>query len=77
MTLAISSRLSSAACWPYLGVGAGAQALGQLFTDLHPLGGLGHIEGLAVGIHRDELHALKAMLHHAVDRVVAGRRQRR
>ena len=54
-----------------LGQGAGAQALGDLFADLDLLVGLGEVKRLLVGIDSDELHARKAVLDHAVDRVVS------
>ena len=55
----------------HLGIGAGALAVGQFLTDLDLIGGAGDVEGLLVGVHRHELHALGAGLHHAVDHVVA------
>ena len=58
---AISSLLSSAA----------REALGQLFADLDFHLGVGLSQRLPVGVDGDELHAAKARVNHAVDRVVS------
>ena len=55
----------------HLRVGAGAPALGELGADLHLLGGLAVQQGLLVGVHGDELHALQPGGHHAVHGVAA------
>ena len=54
-----------------LGVRPGAQAAGQLAADVELDVGVGHQQGLRVGVHRDELDALEADLDHAVDGVDA------
>ena len=50
----------------------GAQALGDLFTDLDLLIGLAQQEGLLICIYSDELDALQAGRDHAIDSVIAG-----
>ena len=70
-TSSISSRWSSAALRPDLGVRAGTQAAGQLAADVELDVGVGHQQGLGVGVHRDELDALEADLDHPVDGVDA------
>lgn len=55
----------------HLGVGAGAEATGQLLADVDGLVGIGHEKGLAVGVHGDELHTAHAGFHHAVHGVRA------
>ena len=52
-------------------VGAGAAALGQLGAQLHLDGGMVFVQGLLVGVHRDELHSLQPVGHHPVDGVAA------
>jgi hypothetical protein len=52
-------------------VGPGAQAAGQLATDVQLDVGIRHQQRLGVGVHRDELDALEADLDHAVDGVDA------
>jgi hypothetical protein len=52
-----------------VGVGAGAQPAGQLPPDVELDVGVGGEQGLGVGVHGDELHALEARLDHAVDGV--------
>ena len=54
-----------------LRVGPGAEAAGQLAADVELDVGVGHQQGLGVGVHRDELDALEADLDHAVDGVDA------
>ena len=54
-----------------LGVGAGAEAAGELAPDVELDVGVGHQQGLGVGVDRDELDALEADLDHPVDRVDA------
>ena len=54
-----------------LGLCARAQALGQLFADLDLVFRLGLRERLAVGVDGDKFHAAQAVLHHAVDGVIA------
>ena len=55
-----------------LGIGACAQALGQLFADLDLVVTLVHGQGLLIRVHGDEFHALEPVLDHAVHRVAAG-----
>jgi hypothetical protein len=69
--LEIWLRLSSAALAAHLGVGAGALAVGQFFADLNLIGSAGHVQRLLVRIDGDEVDALRAGTHHAVDHVVA------
>ena len=71
MTSSISSAWSSAACVPDLGVGAGAEAAGELAADVELDVGVAHEEGLGVGVDRDELDALEPDLDHPVDGVDA------
>jgi hypothetical protein len=52
-----------------LGVGAGAQAAGELTTHVELDVGIAHQQRLRVGVDRDELDALEADLDHPVDRV--------
>ena len=54
-----------------LGVGAGAEALGQLRADLELRGGERVRQGLQVGVGRDELHPVDAGADHRVHRVAA------
>ena len=54
-----------------LGVRTGTETAGQLTTDVELDVGVGHQEGLGVGVDRDELDALEADLDHAVDGVDA------
>ena len=42
-----------------------------LVTNVDGLVGIGHEQGLAVGVHRDELDSLNASFDHAVNRVGA------
>ena len=55
----------------HLGVRAGPEAARQLFADVDGLVGIGHEQGLTVGIDRDELDAAHTGLHHAVSRVAS------
>ena len=55
----------------HLGVRAGAQTTGEFLADVDGLVGIRHEQRLAIGVHGDELDALDAGLHHAVDRVRA------
>ena len=55
----------------HLGVRAGPEAARQLFADVDGLVGIGHEQGLTVGIDRDELDAAHTGLHHAVHRIGA------
>ena len=50
-----SSRLSIAAAWPTVGVGAGAETARRLRADVDLHVGIAHQERLRVGVHRDEL----------------------
>ncbi len=52
-----------------IGLGAGAEAPGQLAADVELDVGVAHQQGLGVGVDRDELDALEADLDHPVDRV--------
>ena len=54
-----------------LGVGAGAEAAGELAADVELDVGVAHEQGLGVGVDRDELDALEADLDHPVDGVDA------
>jgi hypothetical protein len=54
-----------------VGVGAGAQATGQLAADVELDVGVTHQQRLRVGVDRDELDALETDLDHPVDRVDA------
>ena len=71
MTSSISSAWSSAAWRADLGVGAGAEAAGQLAADVELDVGVAHQQGLGVGVDRDELDALESDLDHPVDGVDA------
>lgn len=51
---------------------AGAVAAGQLFADHQLVLALGFIQGLAVGMDSDELHALDTTGDHSVDYVISG-----
>ena len=53
----------------HLGVGAGAEAAGELAADVELDVGVAHEEGLGVGVDRDELDALESDLDHPVDGV--------
>ncbi len=70
-TSSISSRCSSAAKRPTLGVAAGAEAPGQLAPDVQLHVGVAHQQGLGVGVDGDELDALQAGVDHPVDRIDA------
>ena len=54
-----------------LGVGAGAEAAGELAADVELDVGVAHQQRLGVGVDRDELDALEADLDHPVDGVDA------
>ena len=54
-----------------LGVGAGAEAAGELAADVELDVGVAHEERLGVGVDRDELDALESDLDHPVDGVDA------
>ena len=54
-----------------LGVGAGAEAAGELAADVELDVGVAHQQRLRVGVDRDELDALEADLDHPVDGVHA------
>ena len=54
-----------------LGVGAGAQAAGELATDVELDVGVAHQQRLRVGVDGDELDALETDLDHPVDGVDA------
>ena len=56
---------------PDLGVRPCAETPRQFCAYLDLDGRLVRVEGLDVGIHRDELHALETRLHHVVDGVAA------
>ena len=70
-TSSISSRWSSAALRADVGLRAGAEPAGQLAADVELHVGVGHQQGLRVGVHRDELDALEADLDHPVHGVDA------
>jgi hypothetical protein len=53
----------------HVGVGAGAEALGELVADVQLDVGVAHGQGLRVGVRRDELDAAQTGVDHAVDRV--------
>ena len=55
----------------HLGVGAGAEAARQLAADVELDVGVGHEQGLGVGVDGDELDTLEADLDHAVHGVDA------
>ena len=50
---------------------ARAETLGQLFADLDHRCRAARAERLHVGVHRDEVHANHAAIHHAIERVSA------
>ena len=54
-----------------LGLGAGAEALGQVRAELHAALGAAVQQRLRVGVGDDELHAVQAGGDHVVDRVGA------
>ena len=54
-----------------LGVGAGAEAAGELATDVELHVGVAHQQRLGVGVDRDELDSAQAELDHPVDGVDA------
>ena len=54
---------------PDVGVGAGAEAAGQLTADVELDVGVAHQQRLRVGVDRDELDALQPDLDHPVDGV--------
>ncbi len=54
-----------------VGVGAGAEAAGQVAADVELDVGVAHQQRLGVGVHRDELDAAQTGLDHAVDGVDA------
>ena len=54
-----------------VGVGAGAEAAGELAADVELDVGVAHEQGLGVGVDRDELDALEPDLDHPVDGVDA------
>jgi hypothetical protein len=53
----------------HLGVGAGAEAPGELAADVELDVGVAHQERLRVGVDRDELDTLESDLDHPVDGV--------
>ncbi len=57
--------------FPDFGVGTGTQPPGRLASDVELDVGVGHQQRLGVGVDRDELHALEALLDHPVDGVDA------
>ena len=65
--VAMRLRCGTAHIW----IGAGAEATGDLATEVELDVGVGHQQGLGVGVHGDELHPADARLDHAVDRVHA------
>ena len=54
-----------------LGIGAGAEAAGELAADVELHVGVAQQQRLRVGVHRDELDALQAGVDHPVDGVAA------
>ena len=56
---------------PDLGVGAGAESAGRITPDVELDVGIGHQQGLGVGVDRDELDAADAGVDHPVDGVDA------
>ncbi len=54
-----------------VGVGAGAEAAGELPADVELDVGVAHQQGLRIGVDRDELDALETDLDHPVDGVHA------
>ena len=69
MTSSISSAWSSAALRADVGVGAGAEAAGELAADVELDVGVAHEQRLGVGVDGDELDALESDLDHPVDGV--------
>ena len=55
----------------HFGIRSRAQSLRGLFANLNLLPCAGMIERLLIGIYRNELHSLQAVLYHAVHGVVA------
>ena len=55
-----------------LGIRSGALSFGNLLTDLNFLIGIGNRECLLIGIDRNELNTLCAVLYHPVHDIVAG-----
>ena len=53
------------------GISASAEAVGQLATDIELRLGIGHEQGLGVGVDRDELNTFEADLDHSVHGVHA------
>lgn len=53
-----------------LGIGTGAEAARQFFTDLDLDIGFGYFQDLVFRIDRNELDALQAAFYHTVDSVV-------
>ncbi len=62
--LDVVARLGRSAC-PHLGVGAGAEAVGELVADRELDVGLAGLKRLHVGVDGDELDALEAGVDHA------------
>jgi hypothetical protein len=54
-----------------LGITPGAEATGELASDVELHICVAHQQGLGIGVDGDELHALEAGVDHAVDRVDA------
>ena len=68
----MSFSVSSSAAWrPMFGIGAGAEALGQLGADLNLVRRGVELEGLQIGIGDDELDAIEARRRHSVHGVAA------
>ena len=55
----------------HLRIGACALSVGELLTDLELISGAGGIQRLLIRIDGDEIHALYAGAHHAVDHIIA------
>ena len=55
----------------YIGIGASAQSLGELFAYLEAEGRAGFMKVLKVGVDRNEIHTGEFGLNHAVDGVAA------
>ena len=70
-TSSISSRVVLGGLAADLGVGAGAEAAGELAADVELDVGVAHQQRLRVGVDGDELDALEADLDHPVDGVDA------
>ena len=68
---AMRSRSSIAAWRPTLGIGAGAQALGDVGAELQLDLRLVALQRLRIGVGADELHALHALVDHVIDRIAA------